>query len=80
MSENPNVNVLVNSAYHAATISLGVWTNSWVMKKFLKIKPANLSQLDAEDLGKLTLSVLSAMMLRDLLVKQGILPEDIMTG
>ena len=75
---NPNVKMIVNGAYHAATISLGVWANSFVMKKFLKWKPANLSQLDAEDIGKLTLSVFSATMLRDWLVNQGILPDQIM--
>ena len=79
MSDPTNVNMLVNSAYHAATISLGVWANSFVMKKFLKWKPANLSQLDAEDIGKLTLSILSATMLRDWLVKQNIIPDDIIT-
>ena len=76
--KNPNVKMIVNGAYHAVTISVGVWANSFVMKKFLKWKPANPSQLDVEDIGKLTLSVFSATMLRDWLVNQNILPEDIM--
>ena len=79
-SENPNVNMLVNSAYHALTISALMAVNCWSAKKFFKFKPANLGQLDAEDIGKLTLSVGVATYTRDLLVKQGLIPEDIITG
>ena len=80
MGDNPNVNMIINSAYKAGTISLLIMGNSWLMKRFLKIKPANLSQLDAEDIGKLTLSVFSATWLRDYAVQKGWLPEDIITG
>jgi hypothetical protein len=71
--------MLVNGTYHAATISGLMMANSWLMKKFLKMKPANLGQLDAEDIAKLSLSVLSATIIRDALVKKGIIPENIMT-
>ena len=79
-SENPNVNMFVNSAYHALTISALMAANCWTAKKFFKFKPANLGQLDAEDIGKLTLSVGLATYARDFLVSQGILPENIITG
>ena len=68
---------IVNSAYHAAIISTLMMGNSFVMKKFLKMKPANLSQLDAEDVLKLTVSVMSSSLIKDWLVKQGIIPENI---
>jgi hypothetical protein len=74
-----NINMLVNSAYHAATISGLMMSNSWIMKKFLKMKPANLSQLDAEDIAKLSFSVFSATIIRDWLIKQGVIPNNIMT-
>ena len=49
-------------------------------EEFFKIKPANLSQLDVEDAGKLILSVMGATWIRDYLVKQGIIPENIIDG
>ena len=79
-NNNPNVNMIVNTAYKAGTISLIMFGNSWVMKRFLKMNPANLSKLDFEDVGKLTLSVFSATWLRDYAVKNGWIPEDIITG
>jgi hypothetical protein len=74
-----NINMLVNGAYHAATISGLMMTNSWLMKKFLKMKPANLGQLDAENIAKVSFSVLTAIIIQDWLVKQGVIPEDIKT-
>ena len=69
---------IINSAYHATIVGSLMMVNSWGMKKFLKIKPANLSQLDAEDILKLAVSVMSSTMIKDWLVKQGIIPENIM--
>ena len=77
---DPNVNMIVNGAYHALTISALMAANCWAAKKFFKFKPANLGQLDAEDIGKLTVSVFVATLMRDWLVKQGVIPEDIKTG
>ena len=68
---------IVNSAYHAAIVSALMMANSFAMKKFLKMKPANLSQLDAGDVLKLTVSVMSSTMIKDWLVKQGYIPENI---
>ena len=70
-------NTIVNSAYHATVVGSLMMANSWMMKKFLKIKPANLSQLDPEDVLKLTVSVMSSTMIKDWLVKQGIIPDEL---
>ena len=72
-----NVNMLVNSAYQASVVAGFMLANSWAMKRFLKIKPVDLSKLDVEDAGKLILSVMGATWIRDYLVKQGIIPENI---
>ena len=77
MADSSNVNMLVNSAYQASVVAGFMLANSWAMKRFLKIKPVNLSQLDIEDAGKLILSVMGATWIRDYLVKQGIIPENI---
>ena len=71
MADSSNVNMLVNSAYQASVVAGFMLANSWAMKRFLKIKPVNLSQLDVEDAGKLILSVMGATWIRDYLVKQG---------
>ena len=80
MAESTNVNMLVNGAYQASVVARIMLANSWAMKRFFKIKPANLSQLDVEDAGKLILSVMGATWIRDYLVKQGIIPENIIDG
>ena len=72
-----NVNMLVNSAYQASVVAGFMLANSWAMKRFLKIKPVDLSKLDVKDAGKLILSVMGATWIRDYLVKQGIIPENI---
>ena len=77
MADSSNVNMLVNSAYQAFVVAGFMLANSWAMKRFLKIKPVNLSQLDVEDAGKLILSVMGDTWIRDYLVKQGIIPENI---
>ena len=45
MTDSSNVNMLVNSAYQASVVAGFMLANSWAMKRFLKIKPVNLSQL-----------------------------------
>ena len=80
MAESTNVNMIVNGAYHASVVSGLMMANSWAMKRFFKVKPANLSQLDGEDVLKLTVSVMSATWIRDWMVKQGWLPEKIIDG
>ena len=77
MADSSNVNMLVNSAFKVSVVAGFMLANSWAMQRFLKIKPVNLSQLDVEDAGKLILSVMGATWIRDYLVKQGIIPENI---
>ena len=77
MADSTNVNMLVNSAYQASVVAGFMLGNSWAMKRFLKIKPVNFSPLDVEDVGKLILSVMGATWMRDYLVKEGIIPENI---
>ena len=72
--------MIVNSLYHSGVIGGLIVGNTMLMKKVLKMNPPNLGKLDLEDIGKLSLSVLSATMIRDWLVKQGIIPEDISPG
>ena len=71
MADSTNVNMLVNSAYQASVVAGFMLANSWAMKRFLKIKPVNLSQLDVEDAGKLILSVMGATWIRDYLGQTG---------
>ena len=77
MADSSNVKMLVNSAYQVSVVAGFMLANSWAMKRFLKIKHVNISQLDVEDAGKLILSVMGATWIRDYLVKQGIIPENI---
>ena len=60
MAESTNVNMLVNGGYQASVKGGIMLANAWLMKRFFKIKPANLNQLDVEDAGKLILSVMGA--------------------
>ena len=43
MADSSNVNMLVNNAYQASVVAGFMLANSWAMKRFLKIKPVNLS-------------------------------------
>ena len=78
MADSTNVNMLVNGAYQASVVAGLMLANSWAMKRFFKIKPV--SQLGVEDAGKLILSVMGTTWIRDYLVKQGIIPENIIDG
>ena len=73
---NANVNMIVNGAYHAGTTNAIMMAYSWAGKRFFKIKPPDLSEMDVEDGAKLTLYAFLATMSRNWLVKQG-LPDDI---
>ena len=75
-----NAKMIVNGAYHAGTVGALILVNSYVMKRFLKMKPANLNKFDMEDAVKLMANVLGSTMIRDWLEAQGTIPEDIMTG
>jgi hypothetical protein len=68
---------IINGAYHSAVLSGLVITNSLIAKKLLKMKPAELGQLNLKDVGMLTANVYIAMMTKSALIKQGILPPNI---
>ena len=77
MSED-NAKMIVNGAYNAGIIGGLTFANAFVMKKFLKWKPANLNQLDAEDFMKLTGGIMISTMTFNYMVKQGWIPDKIM--
>ena len=70
-------NMIINSAYHSAVLGGLIFVNCIASKKLLKISPPNLGQIDIKDGAKLTLNVFTAMMVKNWLVKQGILPPTI---
>jgi hypothetical protein len=72
-----DTNAIINGAYHSAVLSGLVIANTMIAEKLLKTKPPNLGKLDVKDVGMLTLNVYAAIMTRDMLVKNGILPADI---
>ena len=72
-----DTNRILNGAYHSAILSGLVFANCIATKKLLKTSPPNLGQLDIKGVGKLTLNIYVAMMMKDMLIKQGILPPNI---
>lgn len=72
-----DVNTIVNGAYHSAVLSGIVITNSLLANKLLKVKPADLGQLDVKNAAMLTTNVYIAMMIKSALIKNGILPPTI---
>ena len=73
----PTPKDLGNLIYHSAVIGGLAVGYSMILKRVIKMKPADLSKLDAEDSAKLVGTVALSLYTRDLLVKQGILPPDI---
>ena len=72
-----DVNKIVNGAYHSAVLSGLVMTNSLLAKKLLKVKPADLGQFTLKDGSMLIVNVYIAMMTKQALIKNGILPPNI---
>ena len=72
-----DVNTIVNGLYHSSILSGIVITNSLLTKKLLKVKPADLGQLDIKNAAMLTTNVYIAMMIKSALIKNGILPPKI---
>ena len=63
--------------YHSAVIGGLSVGYSMVGKKLLKTKPADLGRLDIEDSAKLVGTAVLALWTQDMLVKQGIIPANI---
>ena len=73
-----NVPDVVNSLYHGGVVGGITVVYSMVLRKVLKIQPANLTKLDVEDSIKLAGTVGTALMTQSWLIKQGVLPATIM--
>ena len=68
---------MVNGAYHAAVLSGLAITNSVLAKKLLKTKPADLGQVSFKDSAMIFVNLYIAMMTKQALIKNGILPPTI---
>ena len=69
--------VIANTLYHSGTLSVLTIGYSEIIKKILK-KPAPKIDLNMGDIAMLSIDMLLAIATRDMLVKQGIIPADIM--
>ena len=73
----PTTKDLGNLLYHSAVVGGLSVGYSMVGKKLMKMKPADLGRLDVEDSAKLVGTVSLALWSQDMLVKQGIIPANI---
>tara|TARA_B110000881_G_C18354102_1_gene402977 strand:- start:10 stop:246 length:237 start_codon:yes stop_codon:yes gene_type:complete len=72
-----DVNGIINGAYHSAVLSGLVMTNSLLAKKLFKMKPADLGQFTFKDGTMLIVNMYMAIMTKQALIKNGILPPNI---
>lgn len=68
---------IVNMIYHAGVESILTIGYSQLTKKLLKIQTPKVD-FNMGDIGMLTVDIMLAMATRDMLIKQGIIPADIM--
>ena len=68
---------MVNNLYQVAVISIFAICYSMLGKKILKMTPASIQKFDLEDTGKLVANVAVSDMLREYLIKQKLLPEQL---
>jgi len=78
MTTPPYAKDLGNVLYHSAVVGGLSVGYSILGKRLLKMKPADLGRLDVEDSAKLVGTVALALWTRDMLVRQGIIPPNIM--
>ena len=74
---SPYAKDIGNLLYHSAIVGGLSVGYSMVGKKLLKMKPADLGRLDVEDSAKLVGTVALAIWTQDMLVKQGVIPANI---
>ncbi len=72
-----DTNQIVNALYDGSVLSALVFGYSMLSKKVLKVKTVDLNKLDLEDWLKLAVLVSGSVWSRDMLVKQGLLPPNI---
>ena len=68
---------IVNTVYHSGVVTLLTVGYSEIGRKIFR-RPAPKVDFNVSDVGMLSLDILLAMTTRDMLVKQGIIPENIM--
>ena len=69
---------LVNTVYHAVIISGFSIGYAMLSKKAFGMKPIDVGKTDMNDIGKLTFIISASIFTRDYLVKEGIIPDNIM--
>ena len=77
MSTGIDGKVIVNTLYHSGTVTLLTLGYSELFKNLFRIRAAK-ADFNMTDFMVLTMDILLAMATRDLLVKEGILPVDIL--
>jgi len=73
----PYAKDLGNLLHHSAGVGGLSVSYSMVSKRLFKIKPTDLGRLDIEDSAKLVGTVALALWSQDMLIKQGIIPSNI---
>jgi len=76
-SPSPYAKDFGNLLYHSAIVGGLSFGYSMIEKRVLKMKPADLGQLDVEDSAKIVGTVAVALWTQDVLVRQGIIPANI---
>ena len=74
MSEKKNV---INLIYHAAVVSSLSIGFTMLSKQLLKFRPPDMGKLDFADGAKFVGIIAASMATKDMLVKQGIIPDNI---
>ena len=67
---------IINTLYHATVETILAVGYSEIGKKLLK-RPAPKVDFNINDIAMLSINILLAMVTKDMLVKQGIIPDDI---
>lgn len=74
MSDRKNI---VNLIYHATVVSGLAVGYTMLSKSLLKFKTPDMGKLDFEDGAKFVAIIAASMATKDMLVKQGIIPDNI---
>jgi len=76
-SPSPYAKDIDNLLYHSAIVGGLSVGYSVIGKRVLKMKPADLGRLDVEDSAKIVGTVTLALWTQDMLIRQGIIPANI---
>jgi len=75
-----NSSDIVNSLYHGVIVGGITMLYTMILKKTLKVRPADLDKFNIEDSIKLGGTLGAAMLTQTWLIKQSILPNKIING